>query len=56
MDAAGFNEKEIALMCASHLGEDEHIETAQSMLDKLGYTVDDYECGVHLPADISSQL
>jgi L-asparaginase len=55
VDAAGFNEKEIALMCASHLGEDEHIETAQSMLDKLGYTVDDYECGVHLPADISSR-
>ena len=51
VDAAGFNEKEIALMCASHLGENRHIKTAQSMLDKLGFTLDDYECGVHFPAD-----
>ena len=55
VDAAGFNEKEIALMCGSHLGEGEHVRTAQSMLDKLGYSSDDYECGVHLPADQSSR-
>ena len=55
VDAAGFNEKEIALMCASHLGENRHIKIAQSMLDKLGFTLDDYECGVHFPADMSSR-
>jgi len=42
-------------MCASHLGENRHIKTAQSMLDKLGFTLDDYECGVHFPADILSK-
>ena len=28
VDAAGFDEKELALMCASHKGEDLHVETA----------------------------
>ena len=51
MDAAGFTEKEIALACASHKGEDMHVDTARSMLEKLGLTVDDYECGAHFPSD-----
>ena len=53
--AAGFDESEIALMCASHLGEDIHVKTAKSMLAKIGCTVEDYECGVHPPVDISSR-
>jgi L-asparaginase II len=28
-----------------------HVKTAQSMLTKLGLTVDDYECGSHFPSD-----
>ena len=48
--AAGFDESEIALMCASHLGEDIHVKTAKSMLTKIGCTVEDYECGIHAPA------
>tara|TARA_B100000575_G_scaffold260382_1_gene233336 strand:+ start:6597 stop:7577 length:981 start_codon:yes stop_codon:yes gene_type:complete len=52
---AGFDESEIALMCASHLGEDIHVKTAKSMLAKIGCTVEDYECGIHPPADISSR-
>ena len=55
VDAAGFDEGEIALMCASHLGEDVHVKTAQNMLNKLGYTLDDYECGIHPPADMLSR-
>lgn len=55
VDAAGFADDEIALMCASHLGESVHVKTGQSMLNKLGYTIDDYECGVHAPADIASR-
>jgi len=51
IDSAGFNDKELALMCASHKGEDMHVETAMSMLDKLGLHVDDYECGSHFPSD-----
>ena len=55
VDAAGFDEDEIALMCASHLGEDVHVKTAQKMLSKIGYTQDDYECGIHPPADMLSR-
>ena len=55
VDDAGFTEDEIALMCASHLGENIHVNTAESMLKKLGYTAEAYECGVHPPADISSR-
>jgi len=51
VDAAEFNDDELALMCASHKGERMHVKTAQSMLTKLGLTVDDYECGSHFPSD-----
>ena len=37
VDAASFKDNEIALMCASHLGESVHVKTAASMLKKLGY-------------------
>jgi L-asparaginase II len=52
---AQFTSKEIALMCASHSGEKIHIETAKGMLDKLGYTPNDYECGAHPAHDISTR-
>ena len=51
VDAAEFNDDELALMCASHKGESIHVKTAESMLTKLGLTVDDYECGSHFPSD-----
>ena len=51
VDAAEFNDEELALMCASHKGERMHVKTAPSMLTKLGLTVDDYECGSHFPSD-----
>ena len=55
IDDAGFDDKELALMCASHKGEDMHIATAQSMLDKLGLGLDAYECGSHYPSDTASR-
>jgi len=50
IDSAGFSNQHIALMCASHKGEKQHIDTAQSMLEKLELTVNDYECGSHYPS------
>ena len=50
-----FSQKELALMCASHKGEEIHLQTAKSMLSKLGMTVNDYKCGSHYPFDISSR-
>jgi len=51
IDAAGFSQKQIALMCASHKGEPEHVTTATTMVKQLGYTIDNYECGSHFPSD-----
>ena len=46
-----FTNEEIALMCASHNGEDIHVNTAMSMLQKIGYDISYYECGSHSPYD-----
>ena len=51
VDAAEFNDEELALMCASHIGEKMHVKTAQSLHTKLGLTVDDYDSGSHVPSD-----
>jgi L-asparaginase II len=45
----GFNEKEIAVACASHSGEKIHTEVAASMLKKMGLSPNDLKCGVHEP-------
>ncbi len=46
---ADFTSKELALLCASHSGEEIHVKTAVGILKKLGYTINDYECGSHAP-------
>ena len=55
VDAAGFSMAELALMCASHNGEEIHVKTAKSMLKKLGFSKDQYECGNHAPYDKNSK-
>ena len=54
--AVSFTPEEIALMCASHNGEDIHVNTAKSMLDKIGYDTSYYECGTHFPYDKESRV
>ncbi len=49
VEAAGFTSSEIALMCASHSGQDIHVETAKAMMKKIGYGVEHFECGAHMP-------
>jgi L-asparaginase II len=48
-DRYGFDEEEIALMCASHGGEPRHLAVAWRMLDKCGLGPERYECGAHWP-------
>lgn len=48
-DAFGFTDPEIALTCASHRGEPEHVTAARSMLGKLGLSESDLECGPQWP-------
>ncbi|MBI2720420.1 MAG: asparaginase [Rhizobiales bacterium] len=53
-DRFGFTPEEIALACASHSGEPEHVRVARSMLRKAGETEDHYECGAHWPLDMNA--
>ncbi|MCR4265304.1 asparaginase [Nitratireductor sp. ZSWI3] len=46
-DAYGFADKEIALACASHSAEPEHVHLATDMLARAGLQVADLECGAH---------
>ncbi|HEU6442775.1 MAG TPA: asparaginase [Microvirga sp.] len=48
-DRYGLTDEEIALACASHSGEPEHVRVAQSMLAKAGQDVSCLECGAHWP-------
>lgn len=51
----GFTNEELALACASHGGEPDHVRVARSMLEKLGLTEEAYECGAHWPLDAEAQ-
>jgi L-asparaginase II len=41
--------REIALMCASHSGTDNHVETVRSIQEKTGVQETELMCGVHQP-------
>jgi len=45
----GFDNKALALTCASHNGEEEHIDCARHMLEVIGLDEDALECGSHRP-------
>lgn len=45
----GFTERELAIMCASHSGEDYHCNAVSSILKKIGLTVSHLKCGIHPP-------
>ena len=45
----GFTSKELALMCASHNGEDMHVAEVSSILKKSGSTYKQMQCGCHVP-------
>ncbi|KAF5632033.1 asparaginase [Fusarium sp. NRRL 52700] len=45
---AGFDDIDLALMCASHNAEDRHVERARSMLVKIKAQESDYRCCGHV--------
>jgi L-asparaginase II len=45
----GFNDREVAIACASHSGEPLHVETVAGMLEKIGLTPEALKCGTHEP-------
>src|SRR5690606_9814875 len=46
---------ELALACASHHGEDAHVEGVGHFLERLGLSAADLECGAHQPADATAR-
>jgi L-asparaginase II len=48
-DRLGLGAEELALACASHNGESEHVRTAAAMLAKAGLDAAALECGTHWP-------
>jgi L-asparaginase II len=48
-DRLGLTDAEIALACASHNGEAEHVAAATAMLAKAGRDAGTLECGAHWP-------
>lgn len=46
----GFTPPQIAMLCASHGGEDKHAQACESMLAKAGQTYKVLRCGCHLPS------
>lgn len=45
-DAFGCTPAELALACASHNGEDGHVDAVEAWLERLGLSATDLECGV----------
>jgi L-asparaginase II len=50
----GLDQREIAVMAASHVGEPMHVEAVRSILRKIGMDVSDLQCGTHPPYDDAS--
>ncbi|MBE3575085.1 MAG: asparaginase [Firmicutes bacterium] len=48
-DRFHFTDPELAVMAASHAGEDEHVQAVQSILHKAGLTEAALQCGTHPP-------
>ncbi len=54
-DALGLSDEEIAVICASHAGEDRHVAVVAGLLERLGLSPDDLACGVHQPFSRSAR-
>jgi len=48
-DHFGFTDEQVAIMCASHCGEEFHIAAVQSILDRIGLDKAALMCGIHPP-------
>lgn len=45
----GLSDREIAIMCASHSGTDEHVAVLRALQARLDVQESDLQCGVHAP-------
>lgn len=54
-DAFGVTEAELAVVCASHSGEPEHVALVESVLAKADVSASMLACGVHPPFDSAAR-
>lgn len=54
MEEFQLTERELSLFCASHIGEPYHRETVLQVLEKIGLTEEDLQCGTHIPRHAES--
>lgn len=48
-DAMGFTDKDLAIMCASHNGEDMHLAAVDAVLNRISLNSDALKCGAQQP-------
>ena len=48
-DAFGITDEELAVVCASHSGENTHLEQVRSLLVRIGHSESSPRCGAHAP-------
>ena len=48
-DGFGLENRHLAVICASHSGEDCHVTAVQEILDAIGADVSNLQCGTHVP-------
>ena len=53
--ALSFSTKELALICASHHGTDDHAQTAAGIQSRVGFGETELQCGVHPPVDAETR-
>lgn len=51
IETYGLTEEELAVICSSHTGTDEHVQVLKSIHQKVGLKLSDLQCGVHWPSD-----
>ncbi|SMC05423.1 asparaginase [Sulfobacillus thermosulfidooxidans DSM 9293] len=51
MDRYHFSSEDVAIICASHGGEEAHVQQVSSLLERIGASSEDLACGVHPPSD-----
>ncbi len=55
-EAYGLSPAEIAIACASHDGEARHVACVEAWLPRIGCSIEDLECGAHLPYHAASMI
>lgn len=47
----GLTDEEVAILCASHHGTDEHVRVLRAIHTKVGLHESELQCGIHWPSD-----